>query len=109
MFDMVIRLRDGLYRGDQDFVGSQGIGGIDLAMNNVTMRLADVSSRKERADFAWQRINAQIPNVANMLGRETGVDFQDAITDLKMAQFAHQASLQTAAKILPPTLLDFLR
>jgi len=109
MFDMVIRLRDGLYRGDQDFVGSQGIGGIDLALNNVTMRLADVSSRKERADFAWQRINAQIPNITNMLGRETGIDFQDAITDLKMAQFAHQASLQTAAKILPPSLLDFLR
>jgi flagellar hook-associated protein 3 FlgL len=109
MFDMVIRLRDGLYRGDQDFVGSQGIGGIDLALNNVTMRLADVSSRKERAEFAWQRINAQIPNIANMLGRETGIDFADAITDLKMAQFAHQASLQTAAKILPPTLLDFLR
>jgi len=109
MFDMVIRLRDGLYRGDQDFVGSQGIGGIDLAINNVTMRLADVSSRKERADFAWQRINSQIPNVTSMLARETGVDMADAITDLKMAQFAHQASLQTAAKILPPTLLDFLR
>jgi len=109
MFDMVIRLRDGLYRGDQEFVGSQGIGGIDLALNNVTMRLADVSSRKERADFAWQRINAQIPNVSNMLGRETGVDLADAMTNLKMAQLAHQASLQTAAKILPPTLLDFLR
>jgi len=109
MFDMVIRLRDGLYRGDHDFVGSQGIGGIDLALNNVTMRLADVSARKERADFAWQRINAQIPNVTNMHGRETGVDIQDAMTNLKMAQFAHQASLQTAAKILPQTLLDFLR
>lgn len=109
MFDMVIRLRDGLYRGDQDFVGSQGIGGIDLALNNVTMRLADVSSRKERADFAWQRINAQIPNVTNMHGRETGVDMADAITDFNMAKYAHQASLQTAAKILPQTLLDFLR
>jgi len=109
MFDMVIRLRDGLYRGDQDFIGSQGIGGIDLALNNVTLRLSDVGSRKERADFAWQRINAQIPNVTSMLGRETGIDMADAITDLKMAQFAHQAALQTAAKILPATLLDFLR
>jgi len=109
MFDMVIRLRDGLYRGDQDFVGSQGIGGIDLALNNVTMRLADVSARKERADFAWQRINAQIPNVTNMHGRETGVDMQDAAMNLNMAKYAHQASLQTAAKILPQTLLDFLR
>jgi flagellar hook-associated protein 3 FlgL len=109
MFDMVIRLRDGLYRGDQDFVGSQGIGGMDLALNNVVLRLSEISSRKERADFAWQRINAQIPNVTSMLGRETGIDMADAITELKMAQFAHQAALQTAAKILPMSLLDFLR
>jgi len=33
----------------------------------------------------------------------------DAITDLKSAHLAHQAALQTAAKILPATLLDFLR
>jgi flagellar hook-associated protein 3 FlgL len=109
MFDMVIRLRDGLYRGDQDFVGSQGIGGMDLALNNVIMRLADVSSRKQRADFAWQRINAQIPNVTSMLARETGVDMADTFMDLKNAQYAHQASLQTAAKLLPMSLLDFLR
>jgi len=109
LFDMVIRLRDALYRGDQDFIGSQGIGGMELALNNVVYRLADVSSRKERAETAWQRINAQIPNVNSMLGRETGLDMADAITDFKMAQFAHQAALQTAAKILPATLLDFLR
>jgi flagellar hook-associated protein 3 FlgL len=109
MFDMVIRLRDGLYRGDQDFIGSQGIAGIDLALNNVTLRLSDIGSRKERADMAWQRINAQIPNVTSMLGRETGIDMADAITEFTMVKFAHQAALQTAAKILPMTLLDFLR
>jgi len=109
MFDMVIRLRDAMYRGDQDFIGSQGIGGMDLALNNVVLRLADISSRKERAETAWLRINAQIPNVSSMLERETGLDLVDAITDLKNAQLAHQAALQTAAKILPATLLDFLR
>jgi flagellar hook-associated protein 3 FlgL len=109
MFDMVIRLRDALYRGDQEFIGSQGLGGIDLALNNVTLRLADIGSRSERVGMAWERINAQIPNVTSMLGRETGLDMTDAITELKMVQFAHQAALQTAAKILPPTLLDFLR
>jgi len=109
MFDMVIRLRDAMYRNDQDFIGSQGIAGMDLVVNNVVLRLADVSSRKERAETAWTRINAQIPNVTSMLGRETGLDLVTAITDLKMAQNAHQATLQTAAKILPATLLDFLR
>jgi flagellar hook-associated protein 3 FlgL len=33
----------------------------------------------------------------------------DAATDLKMLDFAHKAALQSAARILPPTLLDFLR
>ena len=109
VFDMVIRLRDGMLRGDQDFIGSQGIAGIDLSINNMAYRLADVSSRYERAEFAWLRINQQIPNVTRMYDRETGLDMATAITDLKMAQNAHQAILATAAKLLPPSLLNFLR
>jgi len=109
VFDMVIRLRDGFMRGDQDFVGSQGIAGIDLAINNIAYRLADVSSRKERAEMAWLRLNQQIPNVTKMLERERGLDLATAATDLKMAELAHQAILATAAKTLPPSLLNFLR
>jgi len=109
LFDMVIRLRDGMLRGDHEFIGSQGIAGMDLAINNITFRIADIGSRKERAEFAWQRINRQIPDVTAMLNRETGIDMQQAAMELNMARFAHQATLQTAAKILPPTLLDFLR
>ena len=109
IFDMVIRLRDAMIRGDQDFIGSQGIAGMDLSVNNITLRIADVGSRKERAEFAWQRINKQIPNIHAMLNTETGLDMAQAAMDLNMARFAHQAALQSAAKILPPTLLDFLR
>jgi len=109
IFDMIIRLRDGMLRGDQDFIGSQGIGGIDLALNNVTYRLAEIGSRQERAGMAWLRINQQIPDITAMLNRETGLDMEDAALNLKMAEFAQQATLQTAARILPRSLLDFLR
>jgi flagellar hook-associated protein 3 FlgL len=108
-FDMVIRLRDALFRGDYDFVGSQGIAGIDLALNNVQSRLAEIGSRQERAEMTWKRINAEIPNVTAALSRESSLDFAKAATDLGMLEFAHKASLQTAAKVLSPTLLDFLR
>jgi len=109
VFDMVIRLRDAMLRGDQDFIGSQGIAGMDLSIKNIAYRLADISSRKERAEVAWMRINSQIPNVTRMLDRETGLDMVTAATDLKMAQNAHQAILATAAKLLPQSLLNFLR
>jgi flagellar hook-associated protein 3 FlgL len=109
VFDMAIRLRDAMLRGDQDFIGSQGIGGIDLALNNVTYRMAETGSRQERAEMAWLRINQQIPDITAMLNRESGLDMEDAAMNLKMAEFAQQATLQTAARLLPRSLLDFLR
>jgi flagellar hook-associated protein 3 FlgL len=109
MFDMVIRLRDAMFRGDSDFIGSQGIAGMDLSMNNIAVRIADIGSRQERAEMTWHRLNREIPDVTKMLNMENGLDMSDAAMQLRMMQFAHQASLQTAARILPQTLLDFLR
>jgi flagellar hook-associated protein 3 FlgL len=109
IFDMVIRLRDGMLRGDSEYIGSQGIAGMDLSINNIAIKMADVGSRQERAEITWQRINSQIPNITAMYDREAGLDIQDAALRLQERKFAHQASLQTAARILPPTLLDFLR
>jgi flagellar hook-associated protein 3 FlgL len=109
VFDMVIRLRDALYRGDHDFIGTLGIGGIDSALGNLQARLADTGSRQERAAMSWARLNQEIPNVNAMLAREAALNMIDAATDMAMMDFAHKAALQTAAKIIPPTLLDFLR
>jgi flagellar hook-associated protein 3 FlgL len=108
-FDMVIRLRDSLFRHDQDAVGGQGLGGIDLALSNIAHRLAVEGSRKERAEFTWIRLEKEIDNVAAALNSENGLDYADAATDLAMLDFASRAALQTAAKIIPATLLDFLR
>jgi flagellar hook-associated protein 3 FlgL len=108
-FDMVIRLRDALYRHDQEFSGSQGLGGIDLALTNIAANLTTVGSRRERSEVTWERLNNEIVNVSAALGREKYLDYTDAATDLAMLDFAHRAALQTTAKIIPPSLLDFLR
>jgi flagellar hook-associated protein 3 FlgL len=75
----------------------------------MSTRIADIGSRQERAENVWLRLNREIPDVAANLARETSVNMIDAATDLKELDFAHKASLQTAARILPMTLLDFLR
>ena len=109
VFDMVIRLRNALYRGDHDFIGGLGIGGVDLALGNLQSKLTDVGSRQERVAMTWLKLNQEIPNVTAMLARESAVDMVRAATDLAQMDFAHKATLQTAARIIPPTLLDFLR
>ncbi|MDR0643500.1 MAG: flagellar hook-associated protein 3 [Treponema sp.] len=109
VFDMVMQVRDALYQGDSTIVGGAGIGGMDLALVNVQARLTDIGSRAERAESVWKRINAEIPAVTSAYGREASLDFATASMDLSMFDFAHKATLQTTAKILPRTLLDFLR
>jgi flagellar hook-associated protein 3 FlgL len=59
--------------------------------------------------MTWKRLNQEIPDVTARLSRETGLDFATAAMELAQMDFAHKASLQVAAKILPTTLLDFLR
>jgi flagellar hook-associated protein 3 FlgL len=108
-FDRVIRLRDAMYRGDQEFIGSQGIGGMDLALSNLETRLAEIGSREERVEAAWARLNQEIPNTESYVARESALDMAEAATNLAMMDYAHKAALQTAAKIVPQTLLDFLR
>ena len=106
---MVIRLRDALFRGDTEFVGGQGIVGVDLAMENLRTRLADIGSRAERAEHAWLKHNEEIPNVSEMLSREAGLDMASAAVELGQMDLAHKAALQTTARIVPQTLLDYLR
>jgi flagellar hook-associated protein 3 FlgL len=82
---------------------------MDLALSNLQNHIAEMGSRQERVTMTWQRINDEIPNVTAALDRDAGLNLASAATDLGMMEFAHRATLQTAAKIIPPTLLDFLR
>jgi len=108
-FDMVIRLRDAMFRGDGEFIGSQGIGGMDLAIGNMVTRIADIGSRQERVEVVWNRLNREIPDVQSYITREAGVNMATAATNLSMMDLAHRATLQTTARLLPVSLLDFLR
>jgi flagellar hook-associated protein 3 FlgL len=109
VFDMVIALRDRLFAGDSAEVGGSGLRGIHQAIDSLTATMAEVGARDERLATVSKRIEYEIPEVKGLLARETDVDFTRAITDLKMLDYTHQAALGTAARILGPTLMDFLR
>ncbi|MDR3325656.1 MAG: flagellar hook-associated protein 3 [Spirochaetaceae bacterium] len=109
LFDVAIALRDALLRGDHNYVGGQALGAVDGALGNLNTQRNVVGSRHERAEIVWARHNTQIGNVTASLDREAGLDLASAALELGMMDMAHRATLQSAARILPPTLLDFLR
>ena len=109
LFDVVIRLRDSLYSGNVIDIGGGSLKGIQEGMNHLVLQAGKLGARDERLQIVKDRLAYQIPEIQAMDSKETDIDLAEAIMELKMLEYTHRASIQTAAKILPPTLLDFLR
>lgn len=109
MFDMLITLRDQLAAGDTIDVGGRALGGIDSALDNILGRLGTLGSYDERLSLAFERTENTIPEIAERYSNEVDVDMAEAITELRMLEYTHRAALGAAARVIQPTLLDFLR
>ena len=109
VFDMMMHLRGSLYRGDQEAVGGSALRGIDDSIETLTSHLAEIGALDTRLEVAGQRLAWEKPEYTRFDSQERDLDLSQAITELKMLEYTHQATLATAARILRPTLLDFLR
>lgn len=109
VFDMVIKLRDDLFKGNAMEVGGRGLRGIDNALNSLLATLGDIGAQGKRLEYTYARLQTEIPDMKELYSQTKDLDMTAAIVDLKLMENTHKAALSTAARILQPTLLDFLR
>jgi flagellar hook-associated protein 3 FlgL len=109
LFDAAIRLRDSLNRGDVLETGGAALAGLDAGVDNLNRRVAEIGARSQRLQVASARLNREIPDTAKLASEETDLDLTKAITDYKMLEYAHNASLNFSGRLFSRTLLDFLR
>lgn len=109
LFDTVIALRDSLLRGDGESVGTRVLGSIDSAIGNLTSNLAQIGSDYVRSQNNIAKAETNSINVTSQISREGDLDFTKAITEMKMLEYVHQASLSTAAKMYQNTLLNHIK
>lgn len=82
---------------------------IDGLQKQMLSALADVGTRYGRVEGALTTLtDASLDNTA-ALSEVENVDIAKAIVDLQMQEVAHQAALGATARVLQPSLLDFLR
>ncbi|MCC3283174.1 flagellar hook-associated protein FlgL [Arthrobacter caoxuetaonis] len=85
------------------------LAGIDESINTVLTTQTDVGIRHARV------LKAEETNVEQSVSLETrrsgieDLDTAQVILDLKLQELAYQSSLAVTAKVLQPTLMDFLR
>jgi flagellar hook-associated protein 3 FlgL len=55
------------------------------------------------------RIIQDQTNMEDILSKNEDVDIAEAITKLRMLELVHRSALGVTARVIQPTLLDFLR
>ena len=109
MFYTVIAFRNALLKGDQEAIGGNVLGSLDSGISSLVTRIAKSGSEYERAQLNIQRNSATALNVTQMISTEGDLDITKAITDMKMLDYAHQATLSNAGKMFNNTLLNYMR
>lgn len=109
IFDAVIAMRNALVTGDQESLGGKVLGTLDCGIDNLTSRISQTGARYERGEKVLARLGTQNLNVTNALAREADLDITEAITQLKMFENTHQASLSVLGRLYKDTLLNYLR
>jgi flagellar hook-associated protein 3 FlgL len=82
---------------------------IDAASDRMKTALADVGSRVNRLEDAVAKIKDSEVDLKASLSEVENVDIAKAVVDLQMQEVAYQAALGATARVLQPSLLDFLR
>nr|WP_286172873.1 flagellin [Caproiciproducens sp. MSJ-32] len=82
---------------------------MDSAISNLLKVMAELGSKQNRMEAAATQNEDQILNLKDVLSQTEDIDFAEKTIEATVAQTVYMASLQVSARIIQPTLLDFLR
>ena len=88
---------------------SEAIGTIDKQMNELLTTRADIGARQNRVELMNDRLQSQEVIATKQMSENEDVDMEKAITEMITQESIHRAALSVGARIIQPSLVDFLR
>lgn len=85
------------------------VGNLDAATTTMQNTLATVGARYNRLETIKTQNDDRTVTLKGSLAEVEDIDLPKAITDLQLQQTAYQAALAATAKMIQPSLVDFLR
>ena len=82
---------------------------LDAVSERMRTALADVGTRYGRVESALTTVDSTTIDTQAALSEVENVDIAKAIVDLQLQEVAYQAALGATARVIQPSLLDFLR
>ncbi|MCF6149377.1 MAG: flagellar hook-associated protein FlgL [Candidatus Kuenenia sp.] len=109
IFDTLLKLRDELKSSNFDtntFLSYKK--DFETANTNVLTGITKFGSKVDRLELTENRIENSKTALKELISYTEDADIAELITDLKNQENVLQAALQTGARVIQPTLLDFI-
>lgn len=88
---------------------SNYLGSIDEHVNTIIDERADLGARMNRRDLVEDRLGTQEIIATRVLSNNEDAEMEKVITNLKTEESVLRAAMGAGARIIQPTLMDFLR
>jgi len=82
---------------------------IDSKQNLVLEARADIGARQNRAEMMENRLDSQEVISKKQMSENEDIDYEKVITEMITQESIHRAALSVGARIIQPSLVDFLR
>ena len=82
---------------------------LDSQLDNVLKERSELGARMNRMDLSISRLEGLEVSTTRLLSGEEDVDMAEVITNLKTQENVQRAALSVGARIIQPSLVDFLR
>jgi flagellar hook-associated protein 3 FlgL len=107
VFGSLVKLRNALATNDPATVSSL-VQNIDDASTHLNDLHGALGGTEQRMELARNQLESAKVNLDALVSKSEDVDFADTIAQMQLAQVALEAGLQAGAKVLRPSLLDYL-
>ena len=103
-FDAMITALDA---GDNEAVGNM-LGQIDDDINNILRVRSGIGARMNRLELTANRLEDDFINFTSLMSKNEDADIAEVIMNLMSEENVYRASLSTGARVIQPSLVDFL-
>ncbi|HEO70393.1 MAG TPA: flagellar hook-associated protein 3 [Candidatus Hydrogenedentes bacterium] len=108
LFQVLIEIRDSLRSGDQASVQNVLLDDLDVGMEQVLLSMARIGAVQNRIERGITDIEEFTISIEQLLSDTIDADFAETILNLNAQSNAFQAALNAGARVIQPSLLDFV-
>ena len=108
MFEMLTKLQGLLEAGDSENI-SKMLSDVDAHLQNILQVSGEIGAKINMVDIMQTRMDETLISTKDLLSKTRDTNMGEAFMNLSIAEAVYKSSLAVSARIIQPTLVDFLR